>query len=886
MAGMVPHAGCCGGWQRRRRPREEEENSGRPERARFPQNGSTDASLADVGNNNTDDTAKRAATAVSDAQHRAVMMLHEERKHADSAHASRRRPEDRWESDDGGNALSSVRGRASSGEEHLPKTLDNAPIEGGCADTGVTQNSGLHTSDLSANDHRCSGKGSRDGSRIDRNVGDEEDEGTIKERMWNPSHYSSESGSDTWASSASGAALSASFGSAEAKECSADEDEEEYGDDTERLKKTSTASKTVVVRLANSAASLASKSDVKKKSRKASNTLKTNRRARTPFDFEQIQPGEGTLFIPAVAHTGYSPCNSSFTDTPFDWDATGSSHGIDAEPPSSPMAISGNSQGGPPPLLRSMSSASMSSPNRSVFSGLGSFSIDDDDEEDDAALRGRSGSGSHCSSSSSNSSLEGSNLSHSYISLEHAISKLGVLRVAPSNIDDDDHFSFARAIGEGGDDENDDTFVDTHLGLMSPSSLRGTVDLRRGAARAALVPKSRFGHIQKNDIELIWRLVSQFLTVRDTAALGSLNKRWRTFVHCWPLRLDTLWPPRPACDIVRDMKNKHRRVSGVRLSCGLGSELFRVVEPSHLVFLHVSGLGLKKSSISSSKSLDLRPFTCLQELRLDDLPQVTSLQFLEPCARSLRALRLRRCTYLRDISAFESIVFPKLTSLEIRDCRLVEHVSSISKLSGLKNLALSGLDRVSDIAQEITGCAGLLHLSISRCSEVRSLDGLKTMSMLIDLELTHLPSLRRVPDELASWCPRIRSLNLTSCPGVQLLPSLASLSRLETLNVSNTRILDLEFIRNSLSVRRIDAAFCFRLVSIGALATAVEIRSVSLRFCHALRDISALVNCKNLRWIDLTETKAPREPVANVVTVITDKSAGLFASRPQLPLDL
>ncbi|GBG32970.1 Tsukushin, partial [Hondaea fermentalgiana] len=433
--------------------------------------------------------------------------------------------------------------------------------------------------------------------------------------------------------------------------------------------------------------------------------------------------------------------------------------------------------------------------------------------------------------------------------IDRAVGQVEALQLAPP-----DTSSSSSSNNNIKDNEDRHTRTESHhqYHCEAPSHAKGKGDApkakeasRRGVA-APLVNTRIFGEQTEDKMQLVWELVAPFLTVSDVGRLGRLNMRWTELVATWPLRFDTFWPPRTARDIVHDMKRIKRSLSGIRLLQGLDTEIFQVVKPSRLVFLHISGIGMERKPSAALEKLDLSAFDRLEELRLDDLFVFSSLDAIAPCATTLRSLCLRRCTELADLSGFKTMDFAQLRSLEIRDCRLVNRCDSISSLSRLQSLSLSGLSRVKDIVADIKGCTLLTHLSISRCSEMRSVEGLHAFPALTRLELTHNPSLRALPSELPFSCPLLAQLDVSSCPGLQVLPSLAPAKHLELLIVSNTRIRDLECVRAATSLRRIDAAFCFRLVSIAALTTLKDLRCISLRFCQELRNATALAYCRHL----------------------------------------
>jgi hypothetical protein len=187
----------------------------------------------------------------------------------------------------------------------------------------------------------------------------------------------------------------------------------------------------------------------------------------------------------------------------------------------------------------------------------------------------------------------------------------------------------------------------------------------------------------------------------------------------------------------------------------------------------------------------------------------------------------------------------------------ISFVANLDFLTGIEVYSWNVKD-VSPIFQN----TGLRYVGI-QC-DISYIADFKTLKNLEICKLTWRPKVIGL-----ETCVKLRHLNISDYPNEDLI-NLASLIRLERLQISSSKLISLNGIESMSLLKVFDAAICRKLTDISSLAacTALEVmefhsckqfselpknictdnlREVTLVDCGKVKSLSPLVNCKNLR---------------------------------------
>jgi NACHT domain len=300
----------------------------------------------------------------------------------------------------------------------------------------------------------------------------------------------------------------------------------------------------------------------------------------------------------------------------------------------------------------------------------------------------------------------------------------------------------------------------------------------------------------------------------------------------------------------------------------------------------------------------------LNELSLEAIPALTHV----PAVGKANQLRTLRLTRLPDLTEFSAQKLPQLDRLSLQWCPQLEDVSGVEAAESLVALQLGGcaalrqmprppasLRRVylNDLSLSslgpLAGHPALEMLSLRRCGELQSLDGveasraLEVLSLagagslegvesvgeLPELEVLGVRDLPRVADVSAlGACEQLRILaiedaplvsgldwvmgltgmvrmSFAGCTGIEGLPSLA-LPALSRLNLSGcSGLLDFEGLEGARSVKHLNLDGCTGLADLRPLSGLSELSHLTLSQCEQIDDLSPLLELPKLRWLDL-----------------------------------
>ncbi|KAL5711115.1 hypothetical protein ACHQM5_021606 [Ranunculus cassubicifolius] len=190
--------------------------------------------------------------------------------------------------------------------------------------------------------------------------------------------------------------------------------------------------------------------------------------------------------------------------------------------------------------------------------------------------------------------------------------------------------------------------------------------------------------------------------------------------------------------------------------------------------------------------------------------QVTELPIISECS-NLRHLLLRNCLWLETLPQLEELL--KLEVLDLSGASAFKQFQDnyLGKMGNLQELNLSGTQVVEIPSLDL--CHNIVKLIFRDCSKLETLPHLRSLSRLNVLDLSGAVSFAGFQDQsfddkyhlhildvsetqvvelpLFSECLNLSQLLLRDCSKLKRLPALDKLTRLEVLDLSGTKNLDL-----------------------------------------------------------------------------------------------
>jgi len=377
-----------------------------------------------------------------------------------------------------------------------------------------------------------------------------------------------------------------------------------------------------------------------------------------------------------------------------------------------------------------------------------------------------------------------------------------------------------------------------------------------------------------------WELVLPFLTLEDMVRGQKAGGIISETIRCLPLRLDKNYAPMPYDAWVEVLGGTNKwNITGIRLQGGLAGALEHIITPRSLEFLQVHGPKESTESIAEMPNL--------KEILLFDDHWITSLHTIVDALPMLRKIRIKNCRSLIDISALSRSRF--LEQVEFIDCRMLESLDDLQLCSDLRKVVFSGLPKLNETAVEaVFNCPRLVELYVLQCPGFLSLDGLDQVTGLEVLKIEQCPQVFQLPD--LSGCKRLRVISLKSCPQLHITPQvrLNELPALDVLDLSNTFVQSLSFIRGSQSLRAIDLSLCLRLTSIDDLMSCPNLQMLSLWRSSRVRSLFPARRIESLKWVDvsgLEQGLVDQLRGSRIDTVLVQEKADVFLQRCQIQVE-
>lgn len=242
-------------------------------------------------------------------------------------------------------------------------------------------------------------------------------------------------------------------------------------------------------------------------------------------------------------------------------------------------------------------------------------------------------------------------------------------------------------------------------------------------------------------------------------------------------------------------------------------------------------------------------------------PRTKSLELSSNILENLEGI------HLESIQALEN-----LTTLKLH-CPKFESLNSLAGLAHLMHLDVSGCQLVRSL-EGIQNLTQLKTLKLNACASLESLDGIEHLTQLMHLELDGGERLKNLNG--IQSLKLLKTLNLKGCAGLQNLALLSNLNQLNYLDISqcenleslegiegliNLTYFNIHACRNLCDVygigalrklTHLDMGWCEKLRSLDGLETLTELKTLNLKKCSLLENLTILAGLTQLTDLDLS----------------------------------
>lgn len=199
--------------------------------------------------------------------------------------------------------------------------------------------------------------------------------------------------------------------------------------------------------------------------------------------------------------------------------------------------------------------------------------------------------------------------------------------------------------------------------------------------------------------------------------------------------------------------------------------------------------------------------------------------------------------HLESIQALEN-----LTTLKLH-CPKFESLNSLAGLAHLMHLDVSGCQLVRSL-EGIQNLTQLKTLKLSACASLESLDGIERLTQLMHLELgggERLKNLNGIQN-----LRLLKTLNLKGCAGLQNLALLSNLTQLNYLNISQCENLEsLEGIEVLINLTYFNIHACRNLCDVYGIGALRKLTHLDMGWCEKLRSLDGIEVLTELKTLKL-----------------------------------
>jgi Leucine-rich repeat (LRR) protein len=295
----------------------------------------------------------------------------------------------------------------------------------------------------------------------------------------------------------------------------------------------------------------------------------------------------------------------------------------------------------------------------------------------------------------------------------------------------------------------------------------------------------------------------------------------------------------------------------------------------------------KLAGLSNLQILDLSGASMLKEIQDEALQNKASLKILDLSQTSiplfptnlasLSHLELLNLSGATKLEKLEDKTFEKLSCLRHLDLSKtkIENLPSLSKLGNLELLNLSGCSALTKIADQsfdhmtrlqqlqlsetkieslpsLSKHVNLRQLLLRSCTSLKQLPSLETLSNLEDLDLSGAKLLEGNTADFLKNMNGLQLLNLSET-GLKL-PSLSNLTNLTQLSLGGCSLSELEpNFGNRTKLEVLDLSET-KIISLPSLGNLTSLRELKLRGCSDLKQLPDLKSAIHLEVLDLWGT--------------------------------
>ncbi|GLT37836.1 hypothetical protein SLA2020_121240 [Shorea laevis] len=305
-------------------------------------------------------------------------------------------------------------------------------------------------------------------------------------------------------------------------------------------------------------------------------------------------------------------------------------------------------------------------------------------------------------------------------------------------------------------------------------------------------------------------------------------------------------------------------------NCHLLKDLGHVQQLVKLRALEISGAPFLKE-MPGGLFQDMRQLQSLNlsELGIKSLPSISNLSRLHrlilkrcSCLRALPSVRELLCLEVIDISECSSLekmddmslgVLQELQILDFSHTKILK-LPIIHALKNLKQLLLKGCDSLA-LLSPMKHCSILKILDLSGANKIKELerDSFEGAENLCVLKLNDCTQISKLP----SLTRKLQSLDLSNAFSLKDFEdsSFEHLKCLHYLNLSNTRVEKLPFIKDLGSLQQLLLQGCSSLESLPEMKGLSGLKVLKLSGCEKLSELPQLTDLQKLEDLDLSGCK-------------------------------
>lgn len=303
-----------------------------------------------------------------------------------------------------------------------------------------------------------------------------------------------------------------------------------------------------------------------------------------------------------------------------------------------------------------------------------------------------------------------------------------------------------------------------------------------------------------------------------------------------------------------------------RLSLEGCTSLVRLPKLENLPLLQILDL----STTYGLKEIHAESLEHKEDLRVLNLSKsgIVHLPSSLSCLSHLVSLDLSNASCLVNIEKISFDNFTCLRCLNLSNTKF-KNLSSLSQLSNLRELHLRNCQSLEELP-EMKGLTRLEILDFSGASLLKkipeqSLGGLKNLRQLVLSDCVNLKKL-----SFSNVFEKLEVLNVSGCQDLTVGGSIASITSLQLLNLSETKVECLPSLSNSCRLRQLLLRNCIGLKEIPLLESLSELQELNLVGATSLREIDAnfLENMSQLKTLNLSQTQV--NLLSNVMSKLTN----------------